>query len=79
MRYKRRQKQIFNIETTQINPPVSFIQRDTKRKRDKPSEGSRKKAATKENNDMLYIKTLQSTFQITITNISTSVSYSLLS
>lgn len=46
MRYKRRQKQIFNIETTQINPPASFIQQDTKRKRDTLSEGSRKKAAT---------------------------------
>lgn len=43
MRYKRRQKQIINIETTQINPSASFIQQDTKRKRDTPREGSKKK------------------------------------
>ena len=57
MRYERQPKQMFNIETIQINPPTSFIQQDTKRKSGTLSERSRKKkAATKENNDVLYMK-----------------------
>ena len=47
MRYERRQKQIFNIETTQINLPTTFIQQDIIRKRDTPCEESRKKNCNK--------------------------------
>lgn len=63
MRYKRQQKQIFNIETTQVNSPAFFVQQDTKLKGYTPSEAIRQKAATKEKNYVLFMKALQSAFQ----------------
>jgi hypothetical protein len=58
MRYKRRQKQIFNIETTQINPSATFIQQDILHKRDTPCEGSRKKKLQQKKIMVFYMKNL---------------------